>query len=197
MVKAIEELAQALNGLPTIGKKSAWRLALYLLNRDSEELNHLAQCISGIKDRVMACKQCFSLSETDICPVCTSTSRDGSIICVVEKTTDVFSIEQSGRFRGRYHVLGGVLSPLNGITPDKLRIAELEKRLESEKPSEILLGLGAGAEAETTSIYLARLLSGKGVRITRLAHGLPAGMELEFVDQLTLSQALSERIQMQ
>jgi recombination protein RecR len=193
MVKALEELAQALSRLPTIGKKTAWRLAMHLLERDREELRHLADCIAGIKDRVNVCSSCFNLSETPVCPVCSSPSRDASIICVVEKPTDAFTIEQSGRFRGRYHVLGGVLSPIEGVTADKLRIAELEKRIETEKPREIILGLGASAEAETTALYIAKIFSRRGVRVTRLARGLPAGMELEYVDQLTLTQALNER----
>jgi len=194
MVKALEELAQALNRLPSIGKKTAWRLALHLLECDRDELRYLAECIGGIKDKVIVCRKCFNLSETEICPICASASRDGSIICVVEKPADVFSIEQSGRFRGTYHVLGGVLSPINGITADKLRITELEERIQTDKPAELIMGLGASAEAEMTALYLAKMFSGRGIRLTRLARGLPAGMELEYADQLTLSQALNERI---
>ncbi len=194
MVKPLEELAEALSRLPTIGRKTAWRLALNLLERGQDELTHLAECIAGIKGRVLVCKTCFNLSESEICPVCSSKSRDRSTICVVEKPTDVFSIEASGRYRGMYHVLGGVLSPINGITADTLHIAELQTRIENEKPSEIIMGLGATAEGETTALYLAKLLSRGGVRITRLPRGLPAGMELEYVDQLTLSQAINERI---
>jgi recombination protein RecR len=196
MVKALEELAAALNRLPTIGKKTAWRLAMHLLERDSEELAHLASCIAGIKDKVITCRRCFNLSETEICPVCSSASRDSSIICVVEKATDVFTIEQSGRFRGQYHVLGGVLSPINGITADKLHIAELENRIAQGNVSEIILGLGGSADAETTGLFLARIFGKRGLKITRLARGLPAGMELEYADQLTLSQALNERTEM-
>jgi recombination protein RecR len=194
MVKPLEKLAEALSRLPTIGKKTAWRLALHLLERDQEELANLAECISGIKERVLVCKRCFNLSEAELCPVCSSAARDSATICVVEKPMDVFTIEASGRFRGIYHVLGGVLSPINGITADKLHIAELESRVSEEQPSELIMGLGGSAEAETTALYLAKLFSRKGVRITRLARGLPAGMELEYVDQLTLSQALNERI---
>ena len=193
MVQPLEELAQALSRLPTIGKKSAWRLAMFLLERDREELRHLAACIAGIKDSVFVCKRCFNLSEMELCSICSNAKREQSTICVVEKSIDVFTIEQSGRYRGLYHVLGGVLSPINGITADKLNIAQLKQRVESEKPDEIIMGLGGSADAETTSLYLARMFSKMGVRITRLARGLPAGMDLEYVDQLTLTQALHER----
>ncbi len=193
MVKALEELADALSKLPTIGKKSAWRLAMYILERDREQANHLSSCIASIKDRVVTCSRCFNYAETDPCPTCQSNSRDHSTICVVEKPVDVLTIERSGRFRGLYHVLGGVLSPINGVTADKLHIAALEKRSREEAPKEIILALGGSAEAETTALFLVKLLSTSGARITRLARGLPAGMELEYVDQITLNQALNER----
>jgi recombination protein RecR len=194
MVKALEELADALSRLPTIGRKTAWRLAMHMLERDQEELSRLADCIAGVKDRVLVCKRCYNLSESEVCPICSSATRDSATICVVEKPVDVFTIESSGRYRGVYHVLGGVLSPINGITADKLRIAELEARVQQHKPAELIMGLGGSADAETTALYLAKLFSGRGLRITRLARGLPAGIELEYVDQLTLSQALNERI---
>jgi recombination protein RecR len=195
MVKALEELADALSRLPTIGKKTAWRLAMNMLERDQEELSRLSGCIAGLKSKVLVCTRCYNLSESEICPICSSGARNHAMICVVEKPMDVFSIESSGRYRGLYHVLGGVLSPINGITVDKLRIAELEVRVEEEKPAELILGLGGSADAETTALYLAKLFSGRSARITRLARGLPAGIELEYVDQLTLSQALNERIE--
>jgi recombination protein RecR len=193
MVQPLEELADALSKLPTIGKKSAWRLALFLLERDRDQLQHLGSCIASIKDRVIVCSRCFNYAETDPCPTCTSPSRDQSAICVVERPVDVLTIERSGRFRGLYHVLGGVLSPINGVTADKLTIGKLEQRIASEQPAEIILALGGSAEAETTALYCARVLGKAGVRITRLARGLPAGMELEYVDQITLNQALNER----
>lgn len=193
MLKPLEELTDALNRLPTIGKKSAWRLALHLLEGDREQVVHLADCIGTIKDKVCVCKKCFNYSESELCTICSSPSRNHSIICVVERPLDLFTFERSGRYHGIYHVLGGVLSPIDGITSEKLRIAELQARVEKERPQELILGLGAGADAETTSLYLARLFSNKPVRITRLARGLPAGMELEYVDQVTLNQALNER----
>jgi recombination protein RecR len=193
MVRALEELADALSRLPTIGKKSSWRLALFLMERDEQELRRLADHIATIRQKVTTCRTCFCYSETEICPVCASPNRNQSTICVVEKPTDLFSIERSGRYRGVYHVLGGVLSPINGITAEKLHIAALTERVTRDKPQELILGLGAGADAETTALYLARLLAHTGVRVTRLARGLPAGIELEYVDQITLCQALSER----
>ncbi len=193
MVRALEDLAEALSRLPTIGKKSAWRLAMHLLERDQGELTHLADCIGSVKERVKTCSSCFNYSETPECPICSSQSRNRSLICVVEKPTDVFTIERAGRYRGLYHVLGGVLSPINGITASKLKITELERRIDSERPDEIIMGLGAGTEAETTALYISRIMNARGIRVTRLARGLPAGMDLEYVDQVTLAQALNER----
>jgi recombination protein RecR len=196
MVPALENLVEALCGLPTIGRKSAWRLAMFMLERPQEELAELAQSIANIKSRIVHCRICFNYSETEVCPVCSSATRDSGLICVVARPTDVFAIERGGRYKGHYHVLGGLLSPINGITADKLRIAELVARVKESKPHEVILGLGGSAEAETTALYCARLLGGLNVRITRLARGLPAGIELEYVDQLTLSQALHERTHM-
>lgn len=193
MIPAIEDLVDALSRLPTIGKKSAWRLALHLLEQNDDQVEHLANCIRELKKRVVICSQCFNYSESELCSICSSQSRDRSVICVVEKPLDVLTLEKAGRYRGLYHVLGGVLSPINGITSDKLRIAELKNRLTTEEPGELIIGLGGSADAETTSMYLSSIFAESGVRITRLARGLPAGLELEYVDQITLSQALNER----
>ena len=193
MIGPLDELVELLTTLPTIGRKSAMRLALHLLDRPEEEVAKLSQAIIDARRKIKACKRCFMYSESELCSTCSSTAREQSLICVVEKPTDVFAIEKIGRYRGLYHVLGGALSPLAGITPDKLRIAELTQRLQTERPSELIIGLGGSAEAETTATYLARLYRNAGVRITRLARGLPAGMEIEYVDQITLGQALNER----
>jgi len=134
-------------------------------------------------------------TDRDLCEICSSPVRDRGMICVVEKPTDVFTVEKAGRYRGLYHVLGGVLSPINGVTPDTLRVAQLSQRIEDTEVKELILGLGGSAEAETTELYLARLYAGYALRITRLARGLPAGTELEYIDQLTLAQALQERIE--
>jgi recombination protein RecR len=193
MIKPIEDLVEALSRLPTIGKKSAWRLALFLLERPQEELTRFAQCIETLKSNVVLCRQCFNYSTTETCEICASPSRDDSIVCVVEKPMDVFAFEKTGTYRGLYHVLGGVLSPINGITVDKLRIEELKQRLEKKPVRELILGLGSSAEAEMTCLYCARLFAHGPFKITRLARGVPAGMELEYVDQITLDHALHER----
>jgi recombination protein RecR len=193
MAGAIEELVELLMTLPAIGRKSAWRLALYLLDRPEDEVARLSEAIIDTRRKIVKCRRCFMYSEAELCTICGSARRDQSQICVVEKSSDVFAIEKVGRYRGVYHVLGGMLSPLAGITPDKIRIAELSNRIKEEHPAEIIIGLGGSAEAETTAVYLARLFKSGGVRITRLARGLPAGMELEYVDHITLGQALNER----
>jgi recombination protein RecR len=193
MIASLEKLVELLTTLPTIGRKSAWRLALHLLERPADEVALIAQTILDMRKNVVKCRRCFMYSESELCGICSSSRREQSIVCVVEKSHDIFAIEKIGRFRGVYHVLGGALSPLSGITPEKLRIPELARRIKDEKFKELIIGLGGSAEAETTALYLARLFKNAGLRITRLARGLPAGMELEYVDQITLGQALNER----
>jgi recombination protein RecR len=189
----IEELVEQLTRLPGIGRKSAWRIALHILDTPEDEVAKLSRALDDAKRRIVKCRRCFTYSESELCSICSSATRDNSTICVVEKSSDVFAIEKIGRYRGTYHVLGGVLSPLAGITPDRVRLGELTQRVADEHPAELIIGLGGGAEAETTAAYIARLYRNAGVRITRLARGLPAGMEIEYVDQLTLGQALNER----
>jgi len=193
MIESIQRLVDAFSRLPTIGTKSAWRLTLHLLERPGEETEELASCLRAVKERVTVCGECCNYAESELCEICSSPSRDRTTICVVERAVDVFTIENAGRYRGLYHVLGGVLSPLNGVTADKLHIDKLMNRVENHRPAEIILGLGGSAEAETTSLYIARLLGGRPVKVTRLARGLPAGLELEYVDRITLVQALNER----
>jgi recombination protein RecR len=193
MIASLEKLVDVLTTLPAIGRKSAWRLALHLIERPADQVAEIAQAILDVRSKIVKCRRCFMYSETEVCEICSSARRDQSLICVVEKSHDIFAIEKIGRFRGIYHVLGGALSPLSGITPDKLRIPELVQRIQDERPSELIIGLGGSAEAETTAMYLARLVKNSGIRITRLARGLPAGTELEYVDQITLGQALNER----
>jgi recombination protein RecR len=195
MIEPLENLVEALCRLPTIGKKTALRLALYLLERPQDELNNLSECIKTIKSKIKVCKRCFNYGTDELCSVCSSTSRDTAVICVVEKPSDVLVFEKTGMYRGLYHVLGGVLSPINGITADKLRIAELKARLAGSGVHELILGLGASAEAETTCLYLARIFSDLHLKITLLARGVPAGTELEYIDQITLNQALHERVE--
>jgi recombination protein RecR len=194
MVEPLERLVACLSRLPTIGRKSAWRLALHLVERPQAELDELSKAIGTLRSQVRTCSVCFMYTDREVCEVCSSARRDHSQVCVVEKSTDVFSLEKSGLYRGVYHVLGGVLSPINGITADKLHIAELTRRLDAGDVSELILGLGGSGDAEATELYLARLYADRPFRTTRLARGLPAGIELEYIDQLTLTQALQERI---
>ena len=194
MIAPLEDLVDALSRLPTIGKKSAWRLALYLMEQPPSEAQHLADSLVNARGRLRHCSRCFNYSEDELCAICSSPGRDGRCICVVEKPVDVFAMERGGRYRGVYHILGGVLAPLHGITVEKLRIRELSGRIETGQPEELIIALGGSADAEATALYLARLFKDKtSLRITRLARGLPAGMELEYADQITLSQALNER----
>jgi recombination protein RecR len=193
MIEPLENLVEALCRLPTIGRKSAMRLALYLLERPQEELTVLADSIATVKAKVKICSRCFNYGMSDLCNICASPNRDQSIVCVVEKPSDIFVFEKSGVYRGLYHVLGGVLSPINGITADKLRVAQLRARLDNDNVKELILGLGASAEAETTCLYLARIFANRHFKISLLARGVPAGTELEYIDQLTLNQALHER----
>ena len=195
-IEAFENLVDAFGSLPAIGKKTAIRLAYHAVMEDGFSAMKLAHALETGVNAIQKCSKCHNMSEDELCTICASPSRDSSCICVVEKPVDVFAIERGGRFRGLYHILGGVLSPLSGITVDKLRIAELGKRIREEKPAEIIVGLGGSADAETTSLYLARFFKNEPVKFTRFARGLPAGMELEYVDQLTLSQALHERTDM-
>jgi recombination protein RecR len=194
MIAPLENLVEALSRLPTIGTKSAWRLTLHLLEQPDAEVERLIACIAALKKNVVICQECYNYSEASVCSICSSPRRDRSTLCVVEKPLDIITLEKSGRYRGIYHVLGGVLSPINGITADKLRFSELKQRVAAHRPDELIIGLGCSADAETTALYCARLFAESDMRITRFARGLPAGTELEYVDQMTLGQALHERI---
>jgi recombination protein RecR len=187
----ITALADALNRLPGIGPRSAERLALHLAQNDAEAVRLLAKIIVEARERIRVCGLCGSLTENDPCPICSDPRRDSSLICVVERPVDIFTIDKSGSFHGKFHVLGGKISPLNGVEPEDLRITQLEGRLSNAK--EIILALSADVEGDATSFYLAKRLAGKGVKITRIAHGLPAGSGLEFADEITLSRALEGR----
>ena len=193
----INLLIGALNRLPGIGPRSAERIALHIVQAESGVIKQLAETILQARERVSFCATCGSLTEASPCPICSDSRRDISLICLVERPVDIISIEKSGTFRGRYHVLGGKISPLNGVEPEDLRIADLEKRLSSEPIKEIVIALGTDVEGDATSFYLAKRLAGKNVKITRIAHGLPAGTGLEFADELTLSHALEGRREMQ
>ena len=186
-------LIGALSKLPGIGPRSAERIALFLVQAERGNVKDLAEGILHARERVRFCETCGALTEHSPCDICTDPRRDASIACVVEKPIDLLSIEKSGTFRGRYHVLGGKISPLNGVEPEDLRIAALETRLSQEPLSEIIIALGTDVEGDATSFYLAKRLARDGLRVTRIAHGLPAGTGLEFADEITLSRALEGR----
>jgi recombination protein RecR len=187
---AIEELSK----LPSIGKKTAQRLALFILKMDDDRVNNLLKSIKELKTKLKSCSRCNNLSEDELCEVCKSTKRDKSIICVVEESSDVIAIEKTHEFSGLYHVLGGVLSPLTGITPDSLKIKELLKRFEKEDVKEIILALNPDTEGETTSLYLAKLIKPLNMKVTRIARGLPVGGDLEFADDATIGRAMINRL---
>jgi recombination protein RecR len=189
---AIEELSK----LPGVGKKTALRLALHLLKTDNESFESLVKSLNDLKSKLRLCSRCFNLSEEELCKVCTSQKRDTAIICVVEEASDVIAIERTNEYSGLYHVIGGVLSPLSGIGPDSLKIKELMKRFTEEDIKEVLLALNPDTEGETTTLYLARMIKPLGIKVTRIARGLPIGGDLEFADDATIGRAVSARIEL-
>ena len=193
---SITSLIAALSKLPGIGPRSAERIALHLVQTDSATVKQLADAILQARERVQFCRTCGSLTEKSPCPICADARRDASTVCIVERAVDILSIEKSGAFRGKFHVLGGRISPLDGVEPEDLRIAELEKRLTQEPIKEIVIALGTDVEGDATSFYLAKRLARTGLKISRIAYGLPAGSALEYADELTLSRALEGRREM-
>jgi len=192
----ITALTAALAKLPGIGPRSAERVALHLVQADSATVRHLAETILTARERIRFCETCGALTEQSPCATCSDARRDATIVCVVEKAVDILSIEKSGTYRGKFHVLGGKISPLDGVEPDDLRIGELEKRLAAEPVREIIIALGTDVEGDATSNYLAKRLTRAGLKISRIGFGLPAGSGLEFADELTLNRALESRREM-
>jgi len=195
----LARLIEAFHRLPGIGPKSAQRLAYHVLRAPEEEAQELAAALIDVKQRIHLCSICQNLTETDPCSVCADPGRDSAIVCVVEEPLDILAVERSGGFRGRYHVLHGHLSPMDGIGPEQLKMQELLRRLstvaDSDSPiSEIILATNPNLEGEATAAYLARLLSPLGVRVTRIAHGLPVGSDVEYADERTLHQAMEHRV---
>ncbi len=195
--ETLAQLISLLNKLPGIGARSAERIALHLINSDPQNVRQLAETMIAAREKIRFCSICGALTETDPCLICADPRRDGSLICVVEKPVDIIAIEKTGVFRGKYHVLGGKISPLSGVEPEDLRIAELERRIVPENIKEVILALGADVEGDATSFYIANRLAAIGIKISRIAHGNPAGGGLEFADQITLSRALEGRRQIQ
>ena len=189
----VQTLIDELGRLPGVGPKSAQRIAFHLLKLPVEDATRLAQAITEAKERVRFCRRCFNVSEGEECGICSDARRDPSVLCVVEDPRDVVAVEKTQEFRGRYHVLHGAISPIEGIGPEQLRVKELLARLEPEGIEEVILCTNPTIEGEATAMYLARLLKPLGVRATRIASGLPVGGDLEYADELTLGRALEGR----
>jgi recombination protein RecR len=189
----LDQLIDALRCLPGVGPKSAQRMALHLLERDREGGLHLSTTLAAAMERIGRCRECRNLTERDVCRICANSQRDASLLCVVESPTDVLAIEQATGYQGRYFVLLGRLSPLDGIGPDELGLDELAQRLEREPPQEMIIATNPTVEGEATAYYLQRMAQKAGITVSRIAHGVPIGGELEFTDQSTIAHAFSSR----
>lgn len=195
LAKPIARLVEELSRLPGIGPKTASRLTFYLLRAPKEQAKALSQAIGELKEKIVTCEICYNVTEESPCDICRDEERDRSLLCVVEEPLDVIAIERTG-YKGLYHVLGGVISPVEGVGPENLKIAQLLRRLESEPVKEVILATNPSLEGESTAIYIRRLLSSSPIKVTRIAHGLPVGGDLEYADQVTLTRALEGRREM-
>ncbi|HZT64647.1 MAG TPA: recombination mediator RecR [Acidimicrobiales bacterium] len=189
----VQELIDELSRLPGVGPKSAQRIAFHLLKLPREDALRLARAITEVKERISFCRRCFNVAEGELCGICADDRRDPTVVCVVEEPRDIVAVEKTGEFRGRYHVLMGAINPIEGIGPDQLRVKELLARLDGEGITEVILCTNPNLEGEATAMYLARLLHPLGVKVTRIASGLPVGGDLEYADELTLGRALEGR----
>ena len=189
----LSALISELEKLPTVGPKTAARLAFYLLSASKNDAEALSRAIIDLKEKIRFCSRCFSLTENDPCTICTDARRDASTICVVAEAKDVYAIERTMSYRGRYHVLGGLISPIEGVGVDQLKIKELLGRVRNDRTAEVIIATNPNAQGESTALYLARQLSPLGVKVTRLAYGLPIGGDLDYADEVTLSRALEGR----
>ena len=190
---SIEKLIQSFEKLPSIGNKTAARLAFYILNASEEETNEFVSSIVNAKKNLKYCSKCFNISDTDPCPICANPKRDQSQICVVEDVRDIVAMERTHEFRGVYHVLHGSISPMNGIGPDDIKIKELLSRLMDGQVKEVILATNPRVEGEATAMYLSKLIKPLGIKVTRIAHGIPVGGDLEYTDEITLTKALEGR----
>lgn len=189
----VQALINEFSKLPTVGPKTAARLVFHLLNRPRNEAQALAEAILAVKDRVRLCSICFSITEEDPCAICSDERRESSQICIVAEAKDIFALERTSAYKGLYHVLGGLISPMDGIGPAQLRVKEIVDRIGSQAPSEIIIATNPNAEGEATALYLSRLLTPLGVTVTRLAYGLPIGGDLDYADEVTLAKAIEGR----
>jgi recombination protein RecR len=195
-MNSIDSIVALLSKLPGIGKKSAGRLAYHILESDRSYARLLSEQLASLHDAIKRCSICGSWTESDPCPICTDPARDGSLLCVVERSQDVRVIEESKEFRGRFHVLGGLIAPLEGVNPDDIAIDSLLRRVRSEKINEVILALNPTVEGDTTSLYIQKMLRDTPIMLTRLASGLPVGGDLEYADRLTLSRSFRGRLKM-
>jgi len=191
--ETLKNLVEELKKLPGIGPKSAQRLAFHVLQTPGREIEKLTEALRQAKEKMRFCSTCFNLTDIDPCKICLDESRGGECLCVVADPKDLMAMERAGDFRGRYHVLGGLISPLDGIGPETLRIKELLRRLEKENFQEIVLAISPTAEGEATNIYLSRLIKPLGIKLTRVAYGLPIGADMDYADEATLSKAMQGR----
>jgi recombination protein RecR len=189
----VQDLIDELGRLPGIGPKSAQRIAFHLLKLSADDAARLARAITEAKARMSWCTRCYNVSESELCGICSDDRRDPTAVCVVEEPRDLVAVERTNEFRGRYHVLGGAISPIDGVGPDQLRVKELLARIDPEGITEVILCTNPNIEGETTAMYLGRLLSPLGLKVTRIASGLPVGGDLEYADELTLGRALEGR----
>lgn len=189
----IERLIENFEKLPSIGHKTATRLAFYMLNLNEEGINEFINSITEAKKKLKYCSKCFNITDTDPCPICSNPNRDQSIICVVEDVKDVVAMERTHEFKGVYHVLHGSISPMNGVGPEDIKIKELLERLKDTDVKEIIIATNPRVEGEATAIYLSKLIKPIGIKVTRIAHGIPVGGDLEYTDEVTLSKALEGR----
>jgi recombination protein RecR len=191
--RPLAQLLEQLEKLPGIGPKSAQRLAFHILRAPREETESLAQAVRDVREKIKPCTRCGNFTDEELCDICTDPRRESSVLCVVAEPRDLMAVENSGEFRGRYHVLGGVMSPIEGIGPDQLNINSLMKRIVEEDVSEVILAVSPTVEGETTANYLANLLKPRGLRVTQLARGLPFGGDLDYADQMTIAGAVRGR----
>jgi recombination protein RecR len=192
--KLIENAVNEIAKLPSIGKKTALRLVIHLLKQDENYTQSLSEALVKLRQEIKYCKKCYNIADEDLCQICLAKNRDQDIICVVESFKDLIAIENTGQYRGLYHVLGGLIAPIENISPEQLKIKELVQRVEHEKPKEIILALSASMEGDTTAFYISKKLTNFDVKISSLARGLPIGGELEYADEITLGRSLMTRV---
>ena len=193
---SIEKLIESFEKLPSIGHKTAVRLAFHVLEQTNEQTQEFIDSIVHAKQSLKYCTQCYNISDTDPCPICANTKRDSTRICVVEDVRDIIAMEKTHEYKGKYHVLHGAISPMNGVGPDDIKIKELLARLHAEKIEEIILATNPRVEGEATAMYISKLVKPLGIKVTRIAHGIPVGGDLEYADEITLIKAMEGRVEL-